>query len=219
MAHIPVPPSLSRQNFGSLSVQLSSPLTSGPLQPIEGVNVTIKGISPTGESTTLAELTSNSVGQTEDVVLEAPPVDLSLDQSNTQLPYATYRVETSSPNFVDAVVDGTQVFANTRSIQPIALEPTLNSSSSRSRRSPSSMSRQLFTDIVIGPSTLYGDYPEKIPEAPIKPITPGSGFIVLDRVIVPEFIIVHAGTPNDDSAPIYTVPFTDYISNVASSEI
>ncbi|MBQ1275308.1 MAG: peptidoglycan-binding protein [Cellulosilyticum sp.] len=219
MAHIPVPPSLSRQNFGSLSVQLSSPLTSGPLQPIEGVNVTIKGISPTGESTTLAELTSNSVGQTEDVVLEAPPVDLSLDQSNTQLPYATYRVETSSPNFVDAVVDGTQVFANTRSIQPIALEPTLNSSSSRSRRRPSSMSRQLFTDIVIGPSTLYGDYPEKIPEAPIKPITPGSGFIVLDRVIVPEFIIVHAGTPNDDSAPNYTVPFTDYISNVASSEI
>ena len=93
MAHIPVPPSLSRQNFGSLSVQLSSPLTSGPLQPIEGVNVTIKGISPTGESTTLAELTSNSVGQTEDVVLEAPPVDLSLDQSNTQLPYATYRVD------------------------------------------------------------------------------------------------------------------------------
>ena len=219
MSHIHIPPTLSRQNFGSLTVQLSSQRTQVPLQPIEGVTVTIKGIAPTGESTTLAQLTSNSVGQTEDVLLEAPPVDLSLDQLNTQMPYSTYRIETSSPNFVDTVVDGTQVFADTRSIQPIALEPTLRSTRSFARKNLASMHRQLFTDIVIGPSTLYGDYPVKIPEAAIKPITPGSGFIVLDSVIVPEYIIVHAGSPNDNSAPNYTVPFTDYIANVASSEI
>lgn len=35
---------------------------------------------------------------------------------------------------------------------------------------------------------------------------------------VPEFITVHLGTPNSD-APNVTVPFTDYLSNVASSEI
>lgn len=219
MSYSHIPPSLSRQTLGSLSIQLSSPQTQGPLHPLEGVNVTIKGISPTGESTTFAQLTTNSVGQTNDIILEAPSIDLSLDQTNTQMPYATYRVETSSPNYVDAVVDGTQVFANIRSIQPIALEPTAPPVTTTRNRKRASMSRQLFEGIVIGPSTLYGNYPEKIPEAPIKPIIPGSGFIVLDRVIVPEFIVVHAGLPTDNSVPNYTVPFTDYIANVASSEI
>ncbi|MBP3887084.1 MAG: peptidoglycan-binding protein [Cellulosilyticum sp.] len=220
MSYTPIPPTMSRQNFGSLSVQISSSQTEGPLQPLEGINVTIKGISPTGESTILSQLTTNSVGQTEDIVLEAPPVELSLDQTNTQMPYSTYRVETSSPNYVDAVVDGTQIFANTRSIQPITLQPTNNSTTPNTTGARGSLlSRQLFENIVIGPATLYGDYPEKIPEAPIKAITPGSGFIVLDSVIVPEIIIVHTGSPNDNSAPNYTVPFTDYIANVASSEI
>lgn len=219
MSHINIPPSLARQNLGSLTVQLSSQQTQSPLTPLENVNVTIKGIAPTGETTILAQLTTDSAGRTETVELEAPPKDLSLDQQNTQMPYSTYRVETSSPDYVDAVIDGTQVFADTRSIQPVALEPTLRTVRSNNRQGYVSLKRQLFEDVVIGPSTLYGDYPEKIPEAAIKPITPGSGFIVLDNVIVPEYIIVHAGSPSDNNVPNYTVPFTDYIANVASSEI
>ncbi len=219
MSYTPIPPTMARQNYGSLSIQISSQQTQGPLQPLEGISVTITGIAPTGESTILAQVTTNSVGQTEDIVLETPPIDLSLDQTNTQMPYSTYRIQTSSPNYVDAVIDGAQVFADTRSIQPIALQPTDTTATSRVRSRFSPFSRQLFESIVIGPSTLYGDYPTKIPEAAIKPIIPGSGFIVLDSVIVPEFIIVHAGSPNDNSAPNYTVPFTDYIANVASSEI
>ena len=35
---------------------------------------------------------------------------------------------------------------------------------------------------------------------------------------IPEFITVHLGAPNAD-APNVTVPFADYIANVASSEI
>ena len=219
MSYRHIPPTLSRQSLGSLTIQLSSQQTQSPLQPLSDIRVVVKGISPSGESTTLAELTTNSVGQTEDVILDTPPIDLSLDETNTQLPYSTYRIETSSPNYVDAVVDGTQVFADTRSIQPIALEPTQPPVSRQLSRHTSFASRQLFETVIIGPSTLYGDYPNKIPESPIKPIVPGSGFIVLDSVIVPEFIIVHAGVPNNNSAPNYTIPFTDYIANVASSEI
>lgn len=214
MSHSIIPPSFSRQNFGSLIVQVNSDQLLGPLTPFENVQVTIKGISPNGEATTLAELTTNSVGQTEAIELEAPPVDLSLEPLNTQMPYSTYRIETSSPNFVDAVVNGTQIFADTRSIQPISLEPTMRGMLSRDL-----FMRQLTESVVIGPSTLYGNYPEKIPEAAIKPIVPGSGFITLESVIVPEYVIVHAGSPNDNSAPNYTVPYIDYIANVASSEI
>lgn len=219
MSPFKLPPTLSRQTLGSLTVQVSSEPTRAPLTPIEGITVTVKGISPTGETTTLEQLTTDSVGRTSTIELEAPPVDLSLDQLNTQMPYATYRIETSSPDFVDAVVDGTQVFSDTRSVQPITLDPIARTVYSHSRKNYFAEGRQLFEAVVIGPATLYGDYPPKIPEAPIKPITPGSGFVVLDSVIVPEYIIVHAGSPNDNNVPNYTVPFTDYIANVASSEI
>lgn len=209
-----IPPVLSRQTTGSLIVQLTTEQLVSPLNPLSGVTVTIRGIAPSGEETILAQSVTNEVGQTDVFELEAPSVDLSLDPQNTQMPYSTYRIETSSPNYVDTVIDGAQVFANTRSIQPIGLTPTNNPVMTRQFGM-----RPLFDQIVIGPSTLYGNYPEKIPEAPIKNILPGSGFIVLDEVIVPEYIIVHTGSPNDNSAPNYTVPFTDYISNVASSEI
>jgi peptidoglycan hydrolase-like protein with peptidoglycan-binding domain len=72
-------------------------------------------------------------------------------------------------------------------------------------------------DFVIEPHTLYGDYPPKIPEDEIKP-TGETGEIVLSRVVIPEFVIVHDGPPGSD-APNYWVRFRDYIKNVASSEI
>ncbi len=36
---------------------------------------------------------------------------------------------------------------------------------------------------------------------------------------IPEYIVVHLGAPNDSSAPNVTVPFIEYIKNVASNEI
>ena len=41
----------------------------------------------------------------------------------------------------------------------------------------------------------------------------------MSRVVIPEYIIVHDGSPNDDSAKNYYVKYTDYIKNVACSEI
>ena len=64
----------------------------------------------------------------------------------------------------------------------------------------------------------YGDYPPKIPEAEIKSTTE-TGEIVLSRVVVPEYIIVHDGSPRDSTAQNYYVKYKDYIKNVASSEI
>ena len=72
--------------------------------------------------------------------------------------------------------------------------------------------------IVIPAHTLYGNYPPKIAESEVKPIT-SSGEIVLDRVVVPEYVVVHDGTPRDSTAGDYYVKYKDYIKNVASSEI
>ena len=43
--------------------------------------------------------------------------------------------------------------------------------------------------------------------------------IVLSRVVIPEYIVVHDGSVNDTTAPDYYVRYKDYIKNVASSEI
>ena len=66
--------------------------------------------------------------------------------------------------------------------------------------------------------TLYGVYPPKIPENEIKPVNE-TGEIVLSRVVVPEYIVVHNGSPRDSTAQNYYVKYKDYIKNVASSEI
>ena len=46
-----------------------------------------------------------------------------------------------------------------------------------------------------------------------------SGEIVLSRVVVPEYMIVHDGSPEDSTAKNYYVKYRDYVKNVASSEI
>ena len=71
---------------------------------------------------------------------------------------------------------------------------------------------------VIPAHTLYGEYPAKIAEDEIKPVTE-SGEIVLSRVVIPEFVVVHDGSPRDSTAKNYYVRYRDYIKNVASSEI
>ena len=72
--------------------------------------------------------------------------------------------------------------------------------------------------LTIGPHTLFGIYPPKIAESEIKPLDE-SGEIVLSRVVVPEYIVVHDGSVTDTTASNYYVKYKDYIKNVAACEI
>lgn len=60
--------------------------------------------------------------------------------------------------------------------------------------------------------------PPKIPESEIKTVEE-TGEIVLSRVVIPEYVVVHDGPPSDTRAKDYYVRYRDYIKNVASSEI
>ena len=55
---------------------------------------------------------------------------------------------------------------------------------------------QQTEDIVIPDHTLYGEYPPKIPEEEIKPMAE-TGEIVLSKVVIPEYVVVHDGPPTD----------------------
>ncbi len=170
--------------------------------PIPGARVTI---SPTDTpDTIIADLSTDESGLTEPVTLPTPPLSLSLSPSEVQ-PYAEYNIEVVAEGYEPVQVFGSQLLADEFSLQSI-------------RMNPLEITEENERVIIIPPHTLFGDFPPKIPEAEIKPL-PDTGEIVLSRVVIPEYVIVHDGVPNDSSAPNYWVKYTDYIKNVASSEI
>ncbi len=165
-------------------------------RPIDGATAEI---SITGEpETTLESIQTDSNGQTESVELPAPPFEYTENPGVTQ-PYSEYSIIVRAPGFAPVSINGIDIFSSRRSIQDVRLTET----------------SQVVT---IGPNTLFGNYPPKIPEASIKPIT-STGEIVLDRVVVPGTVVVHDGVPTDPTASNYYVSFPDYIKNVACSEI
>ena len=103
-------------------------------------------------------------------------------------------------------VTGSEMFEGELSLQPIRMNPIEMEPGREEKRVP------------IPVHTLFGEYPPKIPEDEIKPMAE-TGEIVLSRVVIPEYVIVHDGVPSDASAPNYWVRYKDYIKNVASCEI
>lgn len=165
-------------------------------RPIDGATAEI---SITGEpETTLESIQTDSNGQTESVELPAPPFEYTENPGVTQ-PYSEYSIIVRAPGFAPVSINGIDIFSSRRSIQDVRLT-------------------EASQVVTIGPNTLFGNYPPKIPEASIKPITP-TGEIVLDRVVVPGTVVVHDGVPTDPTASNYYVSFPDYIKNVACSEI
>lgn len=160
---------------------------------------------------TLEELSTNSSGQTENVELEAPPVEYSL-QPGDQKPYADYVIRITAPGFEPLVISGTEILSDATALQAVRLRPLAQEEAETGGNVPPQET------IDIPDHTLYGSYPPKIAEAEIKPVNE-SGEIVLSRVVVPQTVVVHDGTPTNASAKNYYVPYRDYIKNVASSEI
>ena len=170
--------------------------------PIEDATVTI---APTAEAEDiLLRLTTNSSGETEIVSLDTPPASYSEELSDRK-PYAEYNVLVESPDYEPVLVTGVELFADRLALLKV-------------RMVPKEMTNQLERIIPIPPHTLFYEYPPKIPEAEIKPMAE-TGEIVLSRVVIPEYIIVHDGEPSDASAPNYWIRYKDYIKNVASCEI
>ncbi len=166
-------------------------------------NATVR-ISYTGNpEETIEEIRTNSLGQTEEVELPAPPVEYSLDPTNIQQPYSEYNIQITAEGFDTVVISGAQILADTNATQEVRLLPR---------------AQEAGVVITIPYHTLYGEYPPKIAEDEIKPVgEPGE--IVLSKVVVPEFVVVHDGVPTDTTAQNHYVAFKDYIKNVASSEI
>ena len=171
--------------------------------PVVGATVTISDSASPEQI--LETLTTDESGQTTSVLLPAPNPAYSQSPSNPR-PYTDYIIEVQADGYDPVRINGAEILPDESSILPVSMTPTAVSDTPEEQ------------DIFIPDHTLYGEYPAKIPEAEIK-TEAETGEIVLSRVVIPEYIIVHDGLPDDSSAPNYYVRYKDYIKNVASSEI
>lgn len=161
-------------------------------------------ISYTGDpDDTLEEVKTDETGQTEKIALKTPPLEYSLEPSERQ-PYSEYTLQISAPGYESITITGAEILSAQTALQEVNLRP---------------LQQEQTPDVIAIPDhTLYGVYPPKIAEAEIKPMDT-SGEIVLSRVVIPEYVVVHDGSPRDTTAENYYVRYRDYIKNVASSEI
>ena len=177
---------------GYLQVELYN---QGQASPVIGGRVVV---SKNGE--VLYELFTNDSGQTETVALEAPPIEYSINENEPQ-PYETYDITVTADGYRDVIINGVQIFADRTALQKVIMTEG-----------------QGQVTINVPPPVLWGDYPEKEPEEEVKEIPSETGFVVLDRIVIPEYIVVKDGVPSG-GGQVYYVPYKDYIKNVASSEI
>ena len=182
-------------------------------RPIQDALVNVYGMNDQQESTgiVLENLRTDESGQVRNLTLDAPNIEYSLQPSDVK-PYSEYIVEVIAQGFETVQIRGTQILPAVEALQNVPIgSPSTTNRKSRKRQ----------TEVVydIAAHTLWGNYPPKIPESSLKPLSAPTGFVVLDEPVVPEFIVVHDGLPEDTSAENYWVHFREYIKNVASSEI
>ena len=190
---------MNHVDMGKLRVETTSVVGN---VPVENARITISYTAD--PESPMEELRTNANGQTEEISVAAPPLEYSMEPDQPQ-PYSEYTVHVEAEGYRPVNVDGTDVFSGQTALQGVRMKPI-------------EVSEEDLKNIVIPAHTLFGDYPPKIAEDEIKPVDE-SGEIVLSRVVIPEYVIVHDGTPGDSTASDYYVRYRDYIKNVASSEI
>ncbi len=171
-------------------------------RPIPGARVRVTDPS---NGAVLEELTTDASGQTPFMELPAPPMEWSLLEGEAdRRPYAVYNVTVSAGGFQTLHIGGVELMPAGRAVQRAAL-PEAGGFNVR--------------NVLLPPHALWGEPSSRPPEEEVKPLPEPEGLVVLPEPVIPEYVVVHAGRPDDASAQNYWVPFKDYIKNVACSEI
>lgn len=184
---------------GELKIQV---VARGSNQPINDAKISIT-YSGDPEST-VEEVNTDESGLSASITLDTPPLEYSMEPT-AQQPYSEYTIQVTAEGYRPIYISGIEILSGQMALQAVRMdeeEASVNPSD----------------NIVIPAHTLYEQYPPKIAESEIKPVTE-TGEIVLSRVVIPEYVIVHDGAPSDSTARDYYIRYRDYIKNVASSEI
>lgn len=172
-------------------------------RPLPNTTVTISASN--NDNKVIQEIITNNSGQSDIIELETPPLEYSLEPGSP-MPYSEYTLTSQQQGFDPITIKNIQVLPDVIAEQNVFM------------KKPEDVPAENLT-FNIPPHTLYKEYPPKIPESAVKELPLPTGFVVLPDVVIPEFIVVHDGDPNDNNAPNYWIPYKDYIKNVLSCEI
>ena len=168
---------------------------------------------------------TNENGESGVYTLDAPPRELSLTPNPDIRPYAVYDVWVGKPDFITKTYIDVEIFDGIQTILPVNMQPIEHGS------------EEVEETITIPPPTAqlptYYQDQNAPPDIPASvPVQQSSGMPIqefpppqdltgdpLARVVVPDFVTVHLGTPGNVSAPNVRVRFIDYVKNVTCSEI
>lgn len=183
--------------IGYLQIQTR---TANDAIPLDGVPVRILD----DEGNTLYRLTTDESGETQTVPLQT--LDRSFSQNPNYLgtPYANYGVIVEAEGFEPVSVTGIPIFDGETATLPVILIPRQDQQG-QSARQTEGVNLEIGSPAVAmsGPRNQEGT---------------SADSRVLRQVVIPNPITVHLGAP-DSSAANVQASFSDYVKNVASSEI
>lgn len=176
--------------------------------PIEGTRIYL---IPSGQGSEVSDtfysnyLLTDSSGNTGFVRFDTPDTSLTDNINNTVIPYTAVDVYAIADGFFPTRVKNVQIYGDTQSLLPITLIPV---SSSYTETDTGTVIYDIPSNQLLSNDTHGMDGPSNEQATPL----------ISQDIYIPEFITVHLGTPSSNAKNV-TVPFTEYIKNVASSEI
>lgn len=146
---------------------------------------------------------TDQYGNAERIKVYAPEKETSIKPQDIALPYETYNIEVVKDGYIPTIINNVPVFPGEISLQPVAMMPQPQGQKFAS----------LVNNFELPPNGLLlkGEKPPSSAPETYNPLQTRPVFI-------PEMIRVHLGEPGSNDKTVLVL-FSDYVKNVASSEI
>lgn len=162
--------------------------------PISGASVAVIGDNRAYTGRT------DSAGEAR-FTLPTPPKEASFDPSSALRPYSVFSVRITAEGYVPVTVLGEQIFPDSITVHDIEMPTPEEFPEMSEKRTVIPAHERYIGGMTANQSATVATY-EPVVRYPV----------------VPETITVHLGTPSSNAENV-TIPFIEYIKNVASSEI
>lgn len=159
----------------------------------------------------------NDDGKTDEIEVYTKDSKLTFNQLNKEIPYTRIDAEVKLGNDKIMEIEGIQVYSNTTSIQEIKFDnrviPMRHHKDKKGKGKKEHIHIKNENPCVFSHGSDSKDKGDILKEdKSLKPI------VKIEELYIPQFITVHLGEPGDEGE-IITVPFVDYVKNVACSTV
>jgi len=192
--------------------------------PIPGARVTLFGAN----NKPLFETFTDANGNTEPLELEAPDKSHTLEESYKGPTYSEWRIDVQKDGFVTSRIHNVEIIDTETAVLPVHLHPLVKSETAIRDQDitippmlpvlPPEAQEIPYQENKTRQSTPSHFGPANPHQIPASTTTMGDPPVARE-LFIPDFITVHLGAPTNANARNVRVRFSDYVKNVAASEI